>query len=687
MKDLLLEIGTEEIPAGFLNDLLIGIKEKFLVLLEENLIEVGEINVYATPRRISVLVENVAEKQKVKMVSIQGPPVKVAYKDGKPTRALESFLEKNSLTLENIKVIDTPRGEYVKADKEVGGKDVFPLLKELLEEFIKSIHFPKSMRWNATGVTFARPIRWLVALWGNEIIPLEYAGVKAGNITKGHRFLSGNVEIIAPVNYKELLLKNMVMVDQENRKSIIVNQLKELANKVEGKIPSNEELLSEVTYLVEYPVVLMGKINEKFLDLPDEVIITSAQHHQKYFTAVDQNGKLLPYFFTVSNMPVADTSLIVKGNERVLKSRLEDAEFFFREDLKKPLESLLEKLKGVTYQKKLGSVYDKIIRDLKIGQVIAEDLNWMNIWEKIERTIKLSKCDLLTNMVYEFPELQGIMGKEYALRQGEDNDIAIGIFEHYLPRFSDDRLPERKTGIVASIADKLDTVVSGFAVGLKISGGQDPFGLRRAAIGILQIILGKDLYLNLSRGIDAAIESVEEQGIKSKATADDIEEFFKVRFENIVGEYGYRRDLVRAVIDEDFSKPVVALKKIKAIAEFLEDPSFKDLSVVYKRVLNILKNKEPDLEIFSPNLLIEQSERNLWEAFEDFKQVFEQYLEKMSFREAMESILHLKPVIDKFFDDVLVMAEDEKLRNNRLALLTFINMEIRKLADFSKITF
>ncbi len=687
MKDLLLEIGTEEIPAGFLNELVEEIGEEFRSRLGDRLIKVNDVKVYATPRRIGILATGVNEKQEIRKILLQGPPVKVAYKDGEPTRALQSFLNKNGLTPEEIKEVDTPRGKYVAAEKTVGGGDVYPLLKDLIEEFIASIHFPKSMRWNSTGVTFARPIRWIVAMWGSDVIPVEYAGVKSNRVTRGHRFLSGSLEVEDPAGYEQLLLQGKVMADHNGRRELIKRELDRLAGEVGGTIPSNEDLLDEVTFLVEYPVVLRGNIDEKFLDLPDEVIITSAEHHQKYFTAVDPEGRLLPYFFTVSNMPIEDTSLIVRGNERVLKSRLEDAEFFFREDLKRPLESLIEKLKGVTYQKKLGSMYDKVMRDLEIGRFVTDDLGWSDQWQKIERTIKLCKCDLMTNMVYEFPELQGVMGKEYALRQGEDEDVAYGIFEHYLPRFADDVLPERRTGIVSSIADKLDTVVSGFAAGLKVTGGQDPFGLRRSAIGILQIVIKKELLLNLRKAMDVAFEAVSKQGIRSKGKIEDVEEFFKVRFENILGEEGYRRDLVRAVIDEDFSRPYEALLKIRAIADFLEDERFRDLSIVYKRVVNILKKQKPDVEKFSEELFSEDGERTLWREFKEFEKTYESYLEKMEFGKAMESILGLKPAIDKFFDDVLVMAEDEKVRNNRLSLLFFISREFKKLADFSKITF
>jgi len=693
VKEILIEIGTEEIPSGFLVDLMGHIGEDLGKVLGENLIVFGEVKTFLTPRRIALIVRNVGEKQRVEKLVIQGPPVRIAYNNGKPTKALESFLKKNSAELQDIKSVETPRGEYVAIEKVVGGRDVKEVLPGALKRFISSIKFPKSMRWNSTGVTFARPIRWIVALWGDEVLDLEYAGVRSGRLSRGHRFLGKDVEISSPEDYEKLLEREKVIVDVERRKSIILDELNKLASEVNGRINLSEKLLNEVTFLVEYPRVVRGRIEEKYLDLPPEVIITTAEHHQKYFTASDSNGKLLPYFFTVSNMPIEDMSEIVKGNERVLRSRLEDAEFFFREDLKTPLIDLLEKLKGVTYQRKLGSLYDKVMRIKDLSEAITEKLNWIGEREKIIRTALLSKCDLLTDMVYEFPELQGVMGKEYALRQGEDEDVAWGIYEHYLPRFAGDELPSRKTGIVVALADKIDTVVSGFVGGLKVTGGQDPFGLRRAAIGVITILIEKEIFLNLSELIEIPFERLMELAGKDKKVRgkepekikEEIIDFFLVRFENILAERGIRKDIIRAVSSVEFSDPYLVFLKIKAINEFVEREDFRDLSIAYKRVLNILKGQTPAVNDFSEELLVEESERKLWEEFKKFQKSFSQSMEQLNFKKAMEEILLLKPFIDKFFDDVLVMSEDEKIRNNRLSLLYFISREFRKMADFSQI--
>ncbi len=685
MKDILLEIGTEEIPAGFLVDLLPEFKKKFESLLRDNLVKYKKVELFATPRRIVSIAWGVEELREEKVVKIQGPPEKIAFKDGNPTKAYESFVKKNALSPEDVKKEKTARGIYLYAEKAIGGGEVKEILPELFKDYVFSMHFPKSMRWNESRVAFARPVRWIVALWGKELVHFDFAGVTSGRISQGHRFLGEEFEVKDAKDYLESIRREFVIIDGEERKRIILEELKNLSEEVKGTIPPNEELLNEVVYLVEYPEVLRGNIDKKFLNLPEEVIIISAQHHQKYFTAVDKNGRLLPYSFTVSNMPIDDTSEIIRGNERVLRSRLEDAEFFFREDLKIPLIELLEKLKDVTYQKKLGSIYDKVLRDIEIANYVIDNLGWNDIREKVERTLKLAKCDLLTDMVYEFPELQGVMGKEYAIRQGEDEEIAEGIWEHYLPRFAGDELPLHRTGIVASLSDKIDTVVSGFAAGLKITGAQDPFGLRRAAIGTILILLEKELLLSLSGTIKVAFTSLENQGSRAKNDIQTVEKFFKVRFENILSDRGFRKDLIQAIIDENFDVPYEAFLKIVALSNFIQDRAFIDLSIVFKRVVNILRGQKPVIEKFSEGLLTEDTEKLLYDKFLKFKDEFESLMGKKEFILAMQRILQLKPVIDKFFDDVLVMTDDEKLRNNRLSLLQMISDTFRKLANFSKI--
>lgn len=683
--ELLLEIGTEEIPAGFLSLALEGMKNLFLSELENQRIHVDNIITMGTPRRLTLCAQGIAKKQTDTVVDTMGPPEKVAFdSEGKPTKAAESFALRQGVSLSDLEVVETKKGKYVRVTKKIEGKETFSLLPGILEKVILNLPFPKSMRWADSDLRFGRPIKWILVIFNGTIVPLSIDNLKSSNGSWGHRFLSNKPFLVQDLKSYLLLTKeNFVIPEQEKRKIIIQNDSQRLAEEVGGKLLEDEELLDEVANLVEYPVTLRGSFSGQFLDLPRDVLISSMKEHQRYFALVNSEGSLLPYFIVVANNQAQDPHIVIKGNERVLSARLVDARFFFEEDRKKTLSERVEDLKHVVYQVKLGSMYDKISRLQELTSYLSREIDG-KLSEKIQRAAFLCKADLLTEMVGEFPILQGIMGREYALLDGEVPEVAQAIYEHYLPTSAKGKLPASVLGSLLSIADKIDNIVGCFGIGLIPTGTADPYALRRQALGIINIILAKSFRLNLPALISQSIETF---NTKTNRPAEEIQnevlEFIRARFHNQLTAKDFDYDVVEAVTHAGFEDLLDVFERIKALQEKKNQPDFEPLASTFKRVANITSSN-PQEEV-DPLIFMEEAEKKLFESFQNVGTKVNQLMQARDYPAALNQLTILKPLVDKFFDEVLVMCEDEKLRSNRLGLLGKISSLFRGIADFSKI--
>ncbi len=687
MKELLLEIGTEEIPAGFIPPALSNLKELVQKEFEANRIDFKGVKTLGTPRRLVLFIESVSEKQRDEEVRRIGPTRMVAFdSDGQPTKAAIGFAKGQSVPVESLEVIRTEKGEYVCAVKREAGKPILNILPQILPKIILSIPFQKSMRWAETPIRFARPIHWILGLFGGEVIPFDVGGIQSGNITYGHRFL--HPEPIVVKDFKTYLQKTseaFVIVDPAERKKKIEEEMIREGAKVSGRVLKDEELLDEVNYLVEYPKPFCGSFDDKFLQLPQEVVIHSMKEHQRYFPLMDDHGKLIPHFIFISNIVPKDEKVVVRGNERVLKARLSDASFFFQDDLKVPLEKRVEALKKVVFQAKLGTSYEKVIRFKNLALFITGRIN-PKLQEVVERAAFLCKADLVTGMVGEFPKLQGIVGREYARLSGEKPEVCEAIYEHYLPAFSGDRLPSSPIGDIVSIADKMDTIVGCFGVGLLPTGTADPFGLRRQALGIIRIILEKEYSLSLTELIEESGRQLKEKMERSFSEVEaEVIEFFRIRYQNYLQDKGYPFDVIEAVLSTSFDQLLDIQHRIDALREAREWSDFESIVIGFKRAMNILKGA-PSRRELNPSLFSEPAEKNLHQTFIRAKERVDQHLKKRNYPSALLEMTRMKSPIDEFFDRVMVMVEDEANRNNRLALLDEIGQLFLRFADFSKLT-
>ncbi len=687
MKELLLEIGTEEIPAGFvpqaLNDLE-GIARKEL---GASRIDFSGTRTVGTPRRLVLVIESVSEKQRDEETKKIGPSKQSAFDaKGNPTKAAIGFARGQSVPVESLTLVETEKGEYVCAVKKEEGKPTVELLSAFLPKWILSIPFQKSMRWADVPIRFVRPIHWILALFGGEVVPFEVGNIRSGNRTYGHRFMhSGPVSVKDFQSYLQKTKEASVMVDPAERKRKIEEEMIREGARVSGRVLKDESLLDEVNFLVEYPVALCGAFDTKFLSLPREVLVHSMKEHQRYFPVEDDHGKLLPYFVCISNIHPRSREVVVKGNEKVLRARLSDAAFFFEDDLKIPFERRVEQLKKVVFQAKLGTSYEKMTRFKQLASWIVERTD-PRLREAVERAATLCKADLVTGMVGEFPKLQGVVGREYARLSKERPEVSEAISEHYLPAFAGDRLPSGPVGDIVSIADKMDTIVGCFGVGLVPTGTADPFGLRRQALGILRIILEKKYALSL-RGL---IEESEKQ-LKEKMerpvdrVREDVLDFFRVRYQNLLLDKGYAFDVTDAVLSVSFDELVDVQGRIDALKKAREWKDFESIVIAFKRAMNILKGSPSKREIAS-SLLAEPAEQNLYQSFLKTKEGIGPLLNRRDYASALLEMIQMKKPIDEFFDGVMVMVEDEAIRNNRLALLDEIGKLFLRIADFSKLT-
>jgi len=682
-QDILLEIGTEEIPAKFMP----GALEQLAAVAQEKFaahrIAYQEIQTMGTPRRMTLIVRQAADCQSDKRSENKGPSVKIAYDaEGKPTKAAQGFARGQGVDASQLIVKDG----YVYALVEEIGKEVKSLLPDLLVDVIQTLNFPKTMHWANLDMRFVRPIRWLLALCGNEVIPFAVAAVSSGNTTSGHRFLGVSDIVVNGVeDYIEKLRANSVIVDPATRRQMIRTQIEDLAKKQGGIADIDADLLEEVVYLVEYPTALCGRFEEKYLALPKEAIITPMREHQRYFPVLNESGALLPLFITVRNGGSEHLDIVCHGNERVLKARLADARFFFEEDRKLPLASRVDKLKTIVFQEGLGTLYDKTIRLQMMAEMVAFEVGEdKKILPAIKRAAHLAKADLVTGMVCEFTELQGVMGREYALCDGENAAVAEAIFEHYLPRFAGDILPASASGRIIGIADKLDNITATISRGLMPTGSQDPYALRRQALGIINILISAGYYVSLSTLIGQMIDLL---GIKDNERKEklllDILDFFRLRIKNVLAEQNIRYDIVDAVMAAGSDDPFDTWQRAVAMASNAGQAATEQAVRAFTRAGNLAKNCT--VETIEPTLFAVEAEQALYNAYCSAKDSIHSRLAAHDYIGALQDMAELAGPIDLFFTAVMVMVEDIAVRNNRLALLKAVTNLAVQTADFSKI--
>ncbi|WP_057764972.1 glycine--tRNA ligase subunit beta [Cytobacillus praedii] len=684
-RDLLLEIGLEEMPARFVTNSMNQLSDKVQAWLIEKKISFDHIKAYSSPRRLAVLVEGVNEAQEDINEEAKGPARKIALsEDGEWSKAAIGFCRGQGASVEDIFFKEINGVEYVHVKKFIKGQETLFLLPEL-QHIITAMTFPKNMRWADKELRFVRPIKWIVALFGQEIIPFQITNVETNNWTVGHRFLGGKIEITEPKQYEEALLGQYVIVNYEERKSAILSQLKRLEEENNWVIPIDEDLLEEVTNLVEYPTALFGRFEEEFLEIPEEVLITSMKEHQRYFPVKSSDGNLLPYFVTVRNGGHEHIDKVAKGNEKVLRARLSDAAFFYKEDQKTPIESSLTKLGSIVYHEEIGTLAEKVSRVRKLTNLIAEQLNF-NSDEKgfADRAAEICKFDLVSNMVYEFPELQGFMGEKYALQKGENQEVAKAINEHYMPRNAEDQTPGSNAGASLSIAEKMDTIASCFAIGIIPSGSQDPYALRRQATGIVQTLLNKEWAVSLEWIINASLQLIEEVGIAKKSVEEiskEIIAFFKLRIKHLLQEKHVRYDLIEAVLGSDIGTIPGLVKKAEVLEARKEDAGFKESIEALSRVLNISSKAENIREV-DKNLFENEYEAIL---YDKFILVNEQVSKEISEEETFALLVSMKPEIDQYFDHTMVMADNHDIRENRLSLMRKLANIIKNFANMNEI--
>lgn len=725
MEKLLFEIGTEEIPAKFMPNILAQLKELAEKKMTELRIPFESVKTYGTPRRMTFIASGVAEAQEDSTVEAKGPSAKIAFVNGdihgEPSKAAQGFARGQGVDVKELVV----RDNYVYAIKHLAGQPVKELLPGLLMDILTSLNFPKNMRWADHDFKFVRPIRWLVALFGEEVVPVEITGVKSGKFSRGHRFLRrsavdaamehesfldaakavlgnaaakaknavasaalgtyGAVEIPNADAYEKTLYDNFVMVDQDARRELIRQQVTDMGIAEGGHAEINEDLLEEVNYLVEWPTALCGNFEDKFLALPKECIITPMREHQRYFPVLAEDGSLLNKFITVRNGGKEYLDIVAHGNERVLRARLSDAEFFFDEDRKQSLADRLEKLKTVSFQEGLGNMNDKSNRLVQAADMLAMAINAKVDKEKLERAALLCKCDLVTGMVIEFTELQGVMGREYAKLDGEAPEVALGIYEHYLPRFAGDELPQTDIGRLVGIADKLDNICATFSRGLAPTGSQDPYALRRQALGIINILLDANYHLSMYKVIAGSLYLLNIPAEETKKLVPQIAEFLKQRLRNLMIDQGIRYDVVDAVMAEerndDFADLVARAQALNSFVAAEEAPALIQAAT---RVANLCKKIEEETAI-NPQLFVAPAEGELHDAaVASSKEVLAATV-KYDYAAVLAEATKLVAPINKFFEDVMVMDEDVRVKNNRLALLSAVKDITHAVGDLSAI--
>lgn len=688
-KQYLLEIGVEELPARFVEMGLNQLQNQIKKRLTDEAIEFKEIKTYATPRRLTILIEDLAELQKNMEEIVKGPSVKISYDENhEPTKPLLGFMKSKGLKEEDLYQEEFKGTDYIFAKIKTGGRPVEEILKEIIPESIRAISFPKNMRWGGKNLRFARPIRWIVSLLNDEVLPFDFESIPVGNLTRGHRFLGKNPLLIPNVDsYEDLLLENYVIVDQKKRYETIKYQANRKAKSLGGEIKDDEDLFQELTYIVEYPTAIVGNVNEKYMSLPSIVITTPMREHLRYIPVYDNEGALKPYFITIRNGNEEYQEIVAQGNEKVLAARLEDAVFFYEEDQKKVLQDRVEDLKGVMFHDKLGTLYDKTNRLKELTEQIGD---YLQVAEETKKALlqasTLAKADLVTNMVQEFTELQGLVGSIYAQNQGEAEIISTALNEQYMPRRANGDLPKTTTGSILSIADKLDTIVGLFAIDLVPTGSQDPFGLRRQAIGLINIIKNKNWHLPLSIVVDYALYIYvghQELVFDYNVVKETIMNFLLGRIQQMLLDEGYRYDVIDAVLATGADDVVEIFKSCQDVTKALEVLP-KDFYEAYIRLAHLAVKYDGVME-FNPESLVEEEEKNLYAKFLQAKETIEKDLTVSDYLGKLEVLNELTPSIHQYFDRVMVLTEDKLLSENRLSMLDMIYQELKGIMDINQL--
>ncbi|MFC6633882.1 glycine--tRNA ligase subunit beta [Microbulbifer taiwanensis] len=685
-QDFLVELGTEELPPKALHKLMDAFAEGIAQGLKGAELEFGEMKSYAAPRRLAVAVSGLAERQQDKQIEKLGPAVAAAFdKEGKPSKAAEGFARSNGVSVGQLSRVETDKGERLAFVSEQKGAATETLLPAIVEKSLAQLPIPKRMRWGARREEFVRPVHWLLMLFGNTVVDGEVLGLRAGNSSRGHRFhCDRELEIHSASDYvQQLRDPGYVIADFAERREMIREQVMAEANNVNGEAVIDEDLLDEVTALVEWPVALTGRFEERFLEVPAEALVSSMKEHQKYFHVVDQDGQLLPFFITVSNIESRDAAQVIHGNERVIRPRLADAAFFFETDKKTSLEARREKLRQIVFQQHLGSVYDKTERVAVLAAKIADRIDANPEWAA--RAARLCKSDLVTEMVFEFPDLQGIAGYYYAENDGEPLDVAKAMYEQYMPKFAGDELPRSETGTVIALADRLDTLVGIFGIGQPPSGSRDPFALRRASLGVIRILVEKKLDLDLRELLEQARDqyprtALGEYNTVVEQTLTYILERFRARYE----DRGIATEVFMSVATRKLSRPLDIDNRVHAVHAFSQLPEAESLAAANKRVSNILAKFEGSVpHKVDEALLQEDAEKALYAAVQVARTEVEPLYQEAMFAEGLAGLAGLRETVDNFFDHVMVMADDETLRDNRLALLAQLRSLFLEVADIS----
>jgi len=689
-KDLLLEIGLEEVPARFVRAAMDQLKDKTEKWLEGSRLAYEEVKAYSTPRRLAVLVTGLADKQEDVSEEVKGPSRKIAYdENGAWSKPALGFARSQGVDPDSLFLREVGGVEYVFATKSSVGVETSGLLPEGLPALVTSLTFPKNMRWGSYELRYVRPIRWLVALHGEEVVPFEITGVATGRTSRGHRFLGGETEIALPADYAARLSEQHVIADVEVRRQAIVEGIEALAAERGWRIDVKEDLLEEVLFLVETPSVLSGSFDPSFLDIPQEVLITSMREHQRYFPVFDGDNKLLPHFVTVRNGDRKSIDVVSKGNEKVLRARLSDAKFFYEDDKKLVIASALAKLENVVYHEELGTVADKVRRVRAVADRIAKRLLLDDqAAADVSRTADICKFDLVSQMVYEFPELQGIMGEDYARMAGEREAVAVAINEHYSPRNAGDKPAASLVGAVVGIADKLDTIAGCFSIGIIPTGSQDPYALRRQAAGIVSTLLAHGFEITLEELFRIALEVQAERGLKREAfdIGKDMREFFVLRVKNVLSEQAIRYDVVDAVLGagaDDVRRTVLRAQALQEAASEEAKAEFRPAVEAFNRVCNLAA--KADSKQVDANLFADAAERGLYEAWQQAHGGYLNAVAQADLAGALAALSSLSGPVTAFFEAVMVMAEDEAIRRNRLAVLALVAEDVKQFADFSKL--
>lgn len=687
--DLLVEIGTEELPPKALDAMMTAFADSLAAACDAARLDHGAVHAYASPRRLAVVIESVATVQSDERVVQKGPPVSVAFDDdGKPKPAATAFAKKCGVSVDDLDRVKSEKGEWLCYEVVDKGEPAASLLPGLVEQALGILPIPRRMRWGEGDIEFVRPVHWVVLLHGDEVVEGEILGLRAGRETCGHRFhAKGPIEIRRPADYLSTLeKKGYVIADSGRRKTMIEEGVRKLAGEAGGEVVEGERLYDEVTALVEWPVPLIGRFDEVFLELPREVVVSTLTGHQRYFPVADAGGELLPAFITVANLESTDPDRVRDGNERVIRPRLADAAFFWRQDRQVPLAKRVDSLAEVVYQQGLGSLFDKARRTASLAVTLAGEMDIGG--DDVERAAQLAKCDLLTGMVGEFPELQGTMGRYYAAADGESDAVARAIGEQYLPRHAGDQLPETVAGRILAIADRLDTLTGIFTIGKRPSGNRDPFGLRRAALGIVRILVECDMDVDLKKLVREAAALQPEGEASADDVADEAFEFINDRLRRyfLDRDPGLATETFDAVLARAPVSPVDFASRLAAVQAFLGLDAAESLAAANKRIANILRKADIDRPAETrPELFEEGAELALHHALSETAKNVRPMIAEHAYTEALEALAELRAPVDRYFDEVMVMTDDEAVRNNRLALLGELRALFLGVADISRL--